>query len=78
MSEYKCIFYENRTCHVREHIDITDEDLKTGKTVSEDWDHNVMRDIQDVPEERLKRKHARNTADWLVGEFCRICPHLRG
>jgi len=76
VSEHKCIFYENRTCHIREHIDITEKDLKEGKTVTEEWERDT-REIQDEPAGRLMRKYTRNTADWLVSNFCRICPHLK-
>ena len=66
--KFKCLFYNTRTCHVREQIDITDDLLKknlvTGKT---------FRYREDVP--HLNDEVNRNIADWLVNEFCRICPH---
>jgi len=70
---FKCLFYKDRICHVRQYLNLTNENLREEKitTVTE----REGRVIQDVPHERVTGKYSANIAHWLVSEFCRICPH---
>ena len=74
VSEYKCLFYKDRICHVREYLKIADENLREDMIMNETRERTI-RQIQDVEPERLANRYVRNTADWLVNEFCQICPH---
>lgn len=74
---YKCLFYDTRGCPVRKQMNILDEDLVKEKIVAKQEIIRVKRTLQgqDTDYEYPERKDVRNTADWLVSNFCRICPH---
>ena len=70
---FKCLFYNTRTCHVREQMNITDEDLKKETAISKTDKIEFVGSKEG--HEYPTYKNTQNTADWLVTKFCRICPH---
>lgn len=74
---YKCLFYDTRGCPIRKQMNILDEDLIKEKIVSRLEVVRPHRNLQGqaADYEYPERKDLRNTADWLVSNFCRICPH---
>ena len=77
MEIYKCLFFDSRGCPIRKQMNITDEDLGKEKIVTKLEMVRLNRPLQgqEARYEYPERKDMRNTADWLVNNFCRICPH---
>ena len=70
---YRCLFYNNRVCHTREQMDISDDDLQKEIAVSKEARRSQLKD-EEI--NFLGYENTQNTANWLVGRFCQICPHL--
>ena len=75
LHERNCLFYDKRTCHIREHMNISDEDLKKEITVSKQHKETPFTQETEDGSLPLISEDKQNTADWLVSNFCRICPH---
>ena len=72
-SSFRCLFFHTRKCPIREQMSIKDDELQKGRIITEE----IECPIQTVrgQQEWSRRKQTRHTADWLVNNFCRICPH---
>ena len=71
---YRCLFFDSRGCPIRKQMEITDEKLKENTIISEDWNYDRDQGVE-REYEWLAKKYKHNMADWLVNNFCRICPH---